>query len=88
MRHDLFPKNKFYGNKYKQIATNTEFIKDVITIKHPLEISIYHQGTDAIGVDYVQVDTIEGMKYMCTFPNDLIDGNMYLTSRNCSIVRN
>ena len=50
------------------------------------EITIYHQGTDAIGVNYVRVETTENRMYECSYPNSLIDHGLFSTSHNCSII--
>ena len=50
------------------------------------EITIYHQGTDAIGVQYVRVETTENRMYTCSYPDALIDHGLFSTSHNCSII--
>ena len=51
------------------------------------EITIYHQGTDAIGVKYVRVETTDNRMYACSYPDALIDHGLFSTSHNCSIIQ-
>ena len=50
------------------------------------EVTIFHQGTDAVGVEYTQIQTNTGNKYRCIFASDLIDYGRFFTSRNCSLM--
>ena len=52
------------------------------------EVTIFHQGTDGIGVEYAQIETKEGNEYRCSFDPELIDKQRFKISRNCFVVWN
>jgi len=51
-----------------------------------MEVTIFHQGTDGVGVEYTQIEMKEGNRYRCSFTSELIDKQRFATSNKCWFV--
>ena len=59
---------------------------DNIVLFYFSEVTIFHQGTDGVGVEYTQIETKEGNRYRCSFASELIDKQRFVTSNECWFV--